>query len=202
MLTFYYGTMNSSKTAQALMTRFNYLQKDFDVLLLKPEIDTRYENGKNKVIARIGLSADCIDFSKQDDLIKICNENFNDKPLKIIIIDECQFCTKNQIEQLKDLSLKYDCLCYGLLINFKSELFEASKRLIELADEIHEIKAVCRCGKKATINARLCNGKIVTDGNEIEIGAEDKYEAMCYFCYKEKIKKQNENNLVSISKKG
>lgn len=194
MLTFYYGTMNSSKTAQALMTRFNYLQKGFNVLLLKPAIDTRFENGKNKVIARIGLSADCIDFSKQDNLINLCNENFDDKPLKLIIIDECQFCTKQQIEQLKDLSLKYECLCYGLLINFQSELFEASKRLIELADEIHEIKSVCKCGKKATINARLSDGKIVTTGNEIEIGAEDKYEAMCYFCYKDKISNQNELN--------
>jgi len=85
-------------------------------------------------------------------------------------------------------------LCFGLLTNYKTELFEGSKRLIELADSINEIKSVCRCGRKATINARLNDGKIVCEGEEIVIGGDDRYEGMCYHCYKTKLNKQNKGS--------
>jgi len=107
----------------------------------------------------------------------------------IVMIDECQFLTALQVEQLKELSLYVTVLCFGLLTNFKTELFEGSKRLVELADSIKEIKSICSCGRKATINARLNNGRVVTDGAEIAIGGDEAYESMCYYCYKQKLKK-------------
>lgn len=177
-LYFKFGAMGSSKTAQALMCRFNYMQKGFKVLLVKPSIDTR----NKKVSSRIGLEAECLNVSTTENFFDIYNEYKPD----VIIVDECQFLTAKQVEDLKDLTQFIPVLCYGLLTNFKTYLFEGSKRLIELADSISEIKSVCRCGRKATINARLLNGKVVTDGPEVLIGADETYEGRCYWCYKNK----------------
>jgi len=184
-LYFKYGVMGSSKSAQALMTAFNYRQKGYRVLLAKPSVDTR--EGKDIISSRIGLSAECKVFSKTKNLINFVKENGG---ADVVIVDESQFCTAKQIDELKELTL-FDTvvICYGLKTNFKSELFEGSKRLMELAESVQEIKAVCRCGSKATMNARVVNGKVVTEGKEIQIGGDEKYEAMCYACYK---KYQNE----------
>lgn len=182
-LYFKYGAMGSSKTAQALMCRFNYVQKGFNVLLAKPSIDTR----SSKVKSRIGLEADCETFSKNENLIDFF-ENFNKKQkIDVFIIDEAQFMTKEQVNELKEISLNIPVLCYGLLTNFKTELFEGSKRLVELADSLMEIKSVCRCGRKATVNARFVNGKITTTGEEVSIGADEMYEGMCYNCFKKEL---------------
>ena len=177
--------MGSSKSANALMTAFNYKQKGYSVLLLKPSTDTRE---KDKIISsRIGLSAPCEVFNKDFNLYEYI-KTF--KGGQIIIVDEAQFCTKEQVDQLKMLTLDgYVVLCYGLKTNFKGELFEGSKRLLELAESISEIKSVCRCGQKATINARIKNGVVVTSGDEIDIGGDDKYEAMCYECFLKNQKK-------------
>ena len=178
-----YGAMGSSKTAQALMCRFNYVQKGFNVLLAKPSIDTR----SSKVKSRIGLEADCETFSKNENLIDFF-ENFNKKQkIDVFIIDEAQFMTKEQVNELKEISLNIPVLCYGLLTNFKTELFEGSKRLVELSDSLMEIKSVCRCGRKATVNARFVNGKITTTGEEVSIGADEMYEGMCYNCFKKEL---------------
>lgn len=174
-LYFKYGAMGSSKTAQALMCRFNYMQKGFAVLLVKPTLDTRSQ----KVKSRIGLEADCLNIGPDVNIFKL----FESEKPDVIIVDECQFLTKKQVEDLKMLTQKIPVLCYGLLTNFKTELFEGSKRLIELADSISEIKSVCKCGKKATVNARVINGKVVRDGPEVLIGADEIYEGMCYSCY-------------------
>lgn len=182
-LYFKYGAMGSSKTAQALMCRFNYVQKGFNVLLAKPSIDTR----SSKVKSRIGLEADCETFSKNENLIDFF-ENFNKKQkIDVFIIDEAQFMTKEQVNELKEISLNIPVLCYGLLTNFKTELFEGSKRLVELSDSLMEIKSVCRCGRKATVNARFVNGKITTTGEEVSIGADEMYEGMCYSCFKKEL---------------
>ena len=165
-LYFKYGAMGSSKTAQALMCRFNYVQKGFNVLLAKPSIDTR----SSKVKSRIGLEADCETFSKNENLI-----DFFEKK------------KKEQVNELKEISLNIPVLCYGLLTNFKTELFEGSKRLVELSDSLMEIKSVCRCGRKATVNARFVNGKITTTGEEVSIGADEMYEGMCYNCFKKEL---------------
>lgn len=184
-LYFKYGTMGSSKTAQALMCRFNYIQKGFNILLIKPSIDTRSVECKS----RVGLSAKCEIFSTEENLIEFF-EKFNlSKKVDVIIVDECQFLTTKQVNDLKFLTQKVPVLCYGLLTNFKTELFEGSKRLIEIADSIMEIKTVCKCGRKATVNARLINGKVVTEGPEVSIGGDESYEGLCYWCYQKELKK-------------
>jgi thymidine kinase len=183
-LYFKYGAMGSSKTAQALMTRFNYIQKGFDVLLIKPVIDTRdIINGEIVVKSRIGIYANCKVFDQNVDLYKFVKDSGYLDDKKVVIVDEAQFCTTEQIDQLHEVSTIIPVLCYGLLTNFKTKLFEGSKRLIEVAESISEIKSVCECGKKATVNARFVDGKLALDGAEIAIGADESYVGMCYCCY-------------------
>lgn len=188
-LYFKYGTMGSSKSAQALMVKFNYEQKGFKVLLLKPNFDTRdKEDDKIVVKSRIGLSSECITFSREDNLIDLIEKNRHRQTNFVIIVDECQFCSSLQIEQLQVVSRSYPVLCYGLLTNFKTELFEGSKRLVEIADSLSEIKSVCKCGKKANVNARFLNGRLTLTGDEIMIGGNESYESLCFSCY-EKLKR-------------
>ncbi len=193
-LYFKYGVMGSSKTAQALMCKFNYEQQNFKVLLLKPSIDTR-DMSDGKVIAksRIGLTSECYSVSQDENLYKyIFNKNqFKDNC--VVIVDECQFLTTNQVNELKEVSRKIPVICYGLLTNFKTELFEGSKRLIEISDSLMEIKSVCACGRKASVNGRFVNGQLVTDGDEILLGGDESYKALCYNCYTE-LKKERQND--------
>lgn len=192
-LYFKFGAMGSSKSASALMCRFNYIQKGMRVLIIKPDVDTRDKDESGNIIikSRIGLSCPCLVFSSKDNLIsKFKNEL---KENNVVIVDECQFLTKAQVDQLKIVSFSIPVLCYGLKTNFKTELFEGSKRLLEIADSISEIKSVCKCGKKAIVNARFVNGKISTGGDETVIGGDNgsvHYEGMCYKCYLDKIKEQ------------
>ncbi len=187
-LYFKYGAMGSSKTAQALMCKFNYEQMGFNVILLKSKIDNRDISDKNIIIkSRIGLSAPCIAFSREENLFKLIKSKSNFENKFITIVDEAQFCTKEQINQLKEVSQFMPVLCYGLLTNFKTELFEGSKRLVEIADSLMEIKSVCKCGSKATVNARFINGKLATSGEEVLIGGDESYQAMCYNCYKKEL---------------
>lgn len=180
-LYFKYGVMGSSKSAQALMTAFNYRQKGINVLLLKSCIDTRDNSPTPIISSRIGLTADCITFDKTENLIELVKKY---PKTQIVLVDECQFCTKEQVDQLKTLTLENKVvLCYGLKTNFKGELFEGSKRLLELAESIQEIKSICRCGEKSTMNARIVNGYVATQGEEIQIGGDESYESMCYECY-------------------
>lgn len=180
-LYFKYGAMGSSKTASALMCRFNYMQKGMDVLLMKPSIDTRFK--ENEVVSRIGLSAPCYAFSKDENLVEVFNDKSKNEKIDVVIVDECQFCTKAQIEQLRQLTEKVPVLCYGLMTNFKGELFEGSKRLVEIADSLAEIKSICECGRKATMNGKFVNCYIVTEGKEVDIGADEKYKGLCYPCF-------------------
>lgn len=184
-LYFKYGTMGSSKTAQALMCKFNYEERGFKVLLMKNLVDKRdVQNGKVVVKSRIGLFAECKTFEKDTNLFEMVKKEGFLKNKCVVIVDEAQFLTKKQVEELKEVSNYVPVLCYGLLTNFKAELFEGSKRLVEIADSLHELKSICRCGKKSNVNARLVNGKIVTDGSEILIGGNESYEAMCFDCFK------------------
>lgn len=199
-LYFKYGVMGSSKSAQALMCKFNYEQQGFDVALLKPAIDTRDLNKHGKAIcsSRIGLKSDCLTFGRDENLCDfIFNINqFNNN--SIVIVDECQFLSRKQVDELKEVSTHIPVLCYGLLTNFKTELFEGSKRLIEIAESLMEIKSVCKCGKKATVNARFVNGKLVVEGEEIMLGKEDYYKALCHSCY-ESLKKEIANEKETTS---
>ena len=168
------------------MTRFNYIQKGYDVLLIKPVIDNRdIVDGEIVVKSRIGIYANCNVFDKNTNLYEFIKSLGFIDDKKIVIVDEVQFCSAEQIDQLHDVSTKVPVLCYGLLTNFKTYLFEGSKRLIEVAESISEIKSVCACGRKATVNARFVDNKLVFEGEEIAIGAEESYMGMCYTCFKE-----------------
>lgn len=187
-LYFRYGTMNSSKTAQALMIKYNYEQQGKSVALLKPAVDDRY--GPDVVKSRIGLESKAIAISSTKNIYEfyIRNEYQNYSPDKarpdVIIVDEAQFLTAEQVDQLKELSNDFiPILCFGLKTDSQTHLFEGSKRLIELANSLVEIKTVCKCGKKAEISARIHNGKIVKNGEQIQIGGNESYVPMCYDCW-------------------
>lgn len=192
-LYFKYGTMGSSKSAQALMCKFNYEQKGMKVLLVKPSVDNRGdENDKPKVRSRIGLECECATVSPDDDFEKLFGKQCKEGVYDCIIVDEAQFCTEKQVDQLKQLTRFVPVLCYGLLTDFKCKLFEGSKRLVELADSLQEIKSVCRCGRKSNINARFVDGHCVDDGPVVLIGGDESYENMCYWCWQKELKKGKE----------
>lgn len=184
-LYFKYGVMGSSKTANLLITKYNYEQKGFNVLLLKPFIDTRdYENGEIVVKTRIGLYSKCFGIKSSDDIVKVYNDFNAIKPVDVIMVDEAQFLTEGQVDALHEIANKIPVLCYGLLTDFTTKLFEGSKRLVETAESLQEIKTICSCGRKATCNARFINGEMTTSGTSVAIEKGNvTYEAMCYRCY-------------------
>lgn len=177
--------MGSSKTAVALMKRFNYLQQEISVLLLKPSTDNR--DGEDILASRIGLSAPVTTISTIDSVKTV----FKRSESSVIIVDEAQFLTSIQVEELRELVDTQGILvyCYGLRTDFTTKMFEGSKRLFEIADRIEEIKTVCKCGRPAIVNARFINGKITNQGEQICIGGDDLYKPMCFHCWKKKIKK-------------
>ena len=177
-LYFKYGVMGSSKTAQALITKFNYEENGSKVLFIKPSTDTR--DGESIVKSRIGLSGEAVILTPDDNLSPARLQGYD-----VVICDESQFFTPKQIERFKDVAVFFDIpiLCYGLLTDFQTHLFPGSKRLIELADSIQEIKMVCKCGRKATVNARLVDGRIVREGEQVMLGGNESYKAMCYECW-------------------
>ncbi len=179
-LYFKFGAMGSSKTANALMTKFNYEEKGKKVWLIKPATDNR--DGVAIVKSRIGLESEADVISPEDSILARCPLNDVD----VIICDECQFMTVSQIDELRVIVSDYDIpvLCFGLRTDFLTHLFPASQRLFELADSITEIKSICRCGAKATVNARFDeDGNIETEGEQVVIGGNDRYESLCWSCY-------------------
>lgn len=178
-LYFKYGAMGSSKTAQALMVKFNYEEKGYQVGLLKPSVDSR--DGLTVVKSRIGLKDTGILIEKDLDLYKWFQHNRYD----VLIIDEAQFLSGAQIDQLKDIAIEFvPVLCFGLKTDFQTHMFEGSKRLFEIADSLTEIKSVCTCGRKAEVNARICDGKIVREGEQVFLGGNESYIGLCYDCWK------------------
>ncbi len=194
-LYFKYGTMGSSKSAQALMAKFNYEQKGMVVMLVKPSLDNRGDgDGQPMVRSRIGLSSPCEIIRPDDSFVELFDKFKAENGCDCVIVDEAQFCTTKQVDELKLLTKQVPVLCYGLLNNFRCQLFEGSKRLVELADSLQEIKSVCRCGRKSTVNARFINGKCVDDGPVVFIGGDESYENMCYWCWQDELKKARESD--------
>jgi len=181
-LYFKYGAMGSSKTAQALITKYNYEENDMKVWLLKPSADTR--DGADILRSRIGLEAQVDIATPQSDIYKMFRENHFGH-CDAVIVDECQFLYPYHVEQLRQIVNDFDVpvMCFGLRTDFLTRLFPGSLRLMELADCIEEIKTMCDCGAKATVNARICNGHIVTEGAQVVLGGNDSYIAMCHRCY-------------------
>lgn len=194
-LYFKYGTMGSSKSAQALMAKFNYEQKGMVVMLVKPSLDNRGDgDGQPMVRSRIGLSSPCEIIRPEDSFVGLFDKFKAENGCDCVIVDEAQFCTTKQVDELKLLTKQVPVLCYGLLNNFRCQLFEGSKRLVELSDSLQEIKSVCRCGRKSTVNARFINGKCVDDGPVVFIGGDESYENMCYWCWQDELKKARESD--------
>lgn len=180
-LYFKYGAMGSSKTAQALITKYNYEENDMKVWLIKPSADTR--DGVTVLRSRIGLEARCDVMSPDADVFERFQPYVGN--CHAVIVDECQFLTPAQIEQLRAIVDTYNIpvMCFGLRTDFLTRLFPGSMRLMELADCIEEIKTMCDCGTKATVNARISDGYIVTEGAQVVLGGNDCYIAMCHRCY-------------------
>ena len=181
-LYFKYGAMGSSKTAQALITKYNYEENDMKVWILKPSADTR--DGTAVLRSRIGLWAEVEIATPDVDVYERYKTGFAGD-CDAVIVDECQFLTVAQIDQLRRIVDDYNVpvMCFGLRTDFQTHLFPGSHRLMELADCIEEIKTMCDCGAKATVNARINDGYIVTEGAQVVLGGNDCYIAMCHRCY-------------------
>lgn len=170
-LYFRYGAMGSSKTANAIMVDYNYRERGQKCLICKPRMDTR--DGAHIVASRSGLKAPCIFLEEMDSI--------NPKDYDCIIVDEAQFLTKAQVEKLVEIVdvQNVPVICYGLRADFQQNLFEGSMWLLAWADTIEEVKTVCWCGRKATCNARIANGKVVKAGEQILLGGNESYIALC-----------------------
>ena len=184
-LYFRYGAMNCGKTTQLLQTAYNYEERGMKVIVLKPSIDTK---GDNTVVSRLGAKRKIDAFLDEKSNIKDLIDK-NNMP-NAIIVDEAQFLTTNLVDQLYLITKELDIpvLAYGLRNDFKLNTFEGSKRLLALADDIEELKTICRCGKKATQNIRLLNGTPIFEGESVLIDGTSEiiYEAVCGKCYLEK----------------
>ena len=182
-LYFKYGAMGSSKTAQALITKYNYEENDMKVWLIKPSADTR--DGRAILRSRIGLEAEVEVMTPETDIARRFEEKLEEH-YDAVIVDECQFLTEAQIDQLRTVVNEHGVpvMCFGLRTDFQTKLFPGSRRLMEVADTIQEIKTMCDCGAKATVNARIDGmGHIVTEGAQVVLGGNDSYIAMCHKCY-------------------
>ena len=187
-LYFKYGAMGSSKSAQALITKFNYEELGMSVWLIKPSVDTR--DGADIIRSRIGLQCSARVITPEQD---VAEEYRKAGRHDVIIADEAQFFTPEQIDQLRDLVDEEDLpvLCFGLRTDFLTHFFPGAQRLMELADSLTEIMTVCACGRKATVNARIDGaGRIVTAGSQVMLGGNDSYMAMCHKCWKTRIRAQ------------
>lgn len=170
-LYFRYGAMGSSKTANAIMVRYNYMERGQKVLMLKPALETR--DGEMQVRSRSGLCAPCL---YMEALSEIDLSEYD-----CLIVDEAQFLTKEQVQLLVDIVETHNLpvICYGLRTDFKGELFTGSLWLMAWADTIEEVKTICWCGKKATFNARIADGKIVKTGEQVVLGGNERYVSLC-----------------------
>lgn len=185
-LYFRYGAMNSGKTTAILQVAFNYEERDMQVLLIKPSVDTK---GRESIVSRLGVSrsVDIVASPTTDLFDEISLRKAQLPKLGCILVDESQFLTAEQVSQLFNvaLTLKVPVICYGLRVDFQTKAFEGTVRLFELAHSIEELKTICRCGKKAILNGRKVNDQFVASGTQVAIDGEESvsYESLCGNCY-------------------
>ena len=191
---FKFSPMEAGKSAMLLIEAYNFEKRNINILCMKPSIDNR--ESIDKISSRIGIEKECFVIYPNYDIYaivkKIISLNENNNKLQWILVDESQFLTSEQVEQFRAIVDDFDInvMCYGLRTDFQTHLFEGSKRLFELADDIDELKISCSCGRKAIFNARFNeNGELVVNGEQILIGGEDKYKPLCSKCYREEINK-------------
>jgi thymidine kinase len=184
-LYFKYGTMGSGKSLELLRVAFNYIERKQNILLLTSGLDTRY--GTKKIKSRIGIEMEAKTFDDKTNLMNVFIDENSKNNIDCVLVDESQFLKKEQVFQLSDIVDIYNTpvVCYGLKSDYKIEPFEGSSYLMSIADSIEEVKSVCFCGHKATVNCRISDGNIIKDGEQILIGANESYIALCRKHYKE-----------------
>ncbi|MBQ7851542.1 MAG: thymidine kinase [Muribaculaceae bacterium] len=202
-LYFRYGTMGSAKTALLLTSAYNFEERGMKYVCMKPIIDTRED--RNVIKSRIGIERECQWIYHETDLYQLAQELFEENMTVIdwFLIDEAQFLTPEQVDQLARIVDDFgsNVVCYGLRTDFKSNMFEGSRRLFEIADTIDEIKSTCTCGRKTIINARIdANGDFVEDGAQVEIGGDDRYIAVCRKCWRNKRIEQASRDTLPLFK--
>ena len=203
-LIYYYGAMGCSKTANALMTRFQYDINNKNIWLIKPAVDNRDDiisenNHKFIIKSRIGLEAEAYAIKGSENIVDTYNKfEANYSYFDVIICDECQFLTPEQVTQLKYISESKNILiyCYGLRTDFRTELFPGSAKLFALADEIVQLESICECGRPAIVNARFVNNKITIQGDQVDIGGDDKYKAQCWTCWQKALYKNKLEEII------
>ena len=186
-LYFYYSSMNAGKSTSLLQSSYNYRERGMNTLVLAPALDDRY--GAGRVASRIGIETEATTFVAEDDLLVLVKNKNQADPVHCVLIDEAQFLTKQQVFQLGEITdkLNIPVLAYGLRTDFQGEPFEGSKYLLAWSDNLKELKAICHCGRKATMVVRFDeDGNAVTEGSQIEIGGNDRYVSMCRRHFKEK----------------
>jgi thymidine kinase len=179
-LYFYYSSMNAGKSTALLQASYNYRERGMNTIVLAPSLDDRY--GQGMVTSRIGLQSEAVSIRPDEDLFATVSSLMSEKPLHCVLIDEAQFLSKQQVLQIGRISdhLDVPVLAYGLRTDFQGEPFEGSKYLLAIADNLKEIKAICHCGSKATMVIRQDpGGNIITSGESVEIGGNDRYVSMC-----------------------
>lgn len=187
-LYFYYSSMNAGKSTALLQSSYNYKERGMRTLVLAPDLDDRY--GVGKVTSRIGIAAEATIFRSDEDLLALISGSNAAAPLHCVLIDEAQFLTRQQVFQLSEVTdkLGIPVLAYGLRTDFRGEPFEGSKYLLAWADNLNELKAICHCGRKATMVVRFdADGNAIREGSQIEIGGNDRYVSMCRKHFKEKL---------------
>lgn len=180
--------MGAGKSLHLLATAYNFQEHHIPFIIFKSEIDTR--DGENVIHSRAIGDRECVNISETDNIYQtistyLDNGYLTGEGLKWILVDEAQFLTPEQVEQLAAISDNFgiNVLCYGLRTDFKTKLFPGAKRLFEIADSFEEIKGSCYCSNKTIFNARISDGKVITEGAQVEIGGDDRYMSLCRKCY-------------------
>ena len=188
-LYFYYSAMNAGKTTNLLQSRHNSAERGMHTLVIKPRIDSR--SGENRVRSRIGLEAEAVDVDASINLLDLVKNASETQPIDCVLVDEAQFLSADQVDQLTEVvdALNIPVLAYGLRTDFLGALFEGSRQLLALSDELREIKTVCHCGRKATMVVRFDGeGQPMHSGDQIQIGGNETYVSMCRRHFKESLK--------------
>ena len=186
-LKFFYGCMGGAKTLRLLTTAYNFEEKGIPFLVYKPKLDTR--DGLNIIRSRAGLERDCVSVDGNFNFLNEVTDITKEYSAKFILIDEAQFLTAEQVDQLSLIvdNLNINVFCYGLRTDFKTNLFEGSRRLFEIANDLEEIPSMCECGKRTLVNARFDEfGNIIFDGEQVQIGGNESYKSICRKCYNNK----------------
>jgi thymidine kinase len=185
---FYYAAMNAGKSTVLLQSSYNYRERGMRTLLFTPSIDTRY--GTGRIESRIGLRSGAISLTDTENIVTRVRAEHESQPVACVLVDEAQFLTPDQVWQLAEIADELDIpvLCYGLRTDFQGKLFPGSATLLGIADDLTELKTICHCGRKATMNLRIDEqGHAITEGKQVEIGGNNRYVATCRRHFKEAI---------------